>query len=114
PVRAGGLALVPPDEAPEGDVFLLGVDGDGVAYFAVHVDGQHPDPEAATLRDAGPWLSDVDGALMAHACATASWHAAHRPCSARDAVHRRRCRRRGMSGNAPSTGRSTILGRIRS
>ncbi len=98
PVRAGSLVLVPPDEAPEGDVFLLGVDGDGVAYFAVHVDGQHPDPDAATLREAGPRLSDVDGALMAHAVALANWHAAHRPCSrcgapteVQEAGHVRKC-----------------------
>ncbi|MFW6091518.1 MAG: NAD(+) diphosphatase [Actinomycetota bacterium] len=98
PVRDGGLVLVPPAEAPTGDVFLLGVDGDGTAYFAVRVDGPHPDPDAASLREAGRRLGDFDGALMAHAVALANWHAAHQHCSrcgaptdVGEAGHVRRC-----------------------
>ena len=81
PVADGALALVRPSEAPDGERFLLGVDSDGAAYFAVHVAGPHPDSRAMTLREASVRLNERDGGLMVHAVALANWHANHRHCA---------------------------------
>ena len=35
---------------------------------------------AASLREAGPLLSDRDAGLMTHAVALANWHATHQHC----------------------------------
>lgn len=75
------LVLVPPDEAPEGDRYLLGVDTDGAAYFAVAaplpaVEGA----EAAGLRQAGALLSDRDAGLLTQAVALRNWHDTHTHC----------------------------------
>ncbi len=77
------LALLPPSEAPEGERFLLGVDGDGVAYWAVAADlprrlGARPQG----LREVGALLPDRDAGMFVQAVALANWHAAH-PCCAR-------------------------------
>lgn len=77
----GGLALVQPSAAPDGERYLLGVDGDGVTYFALHVLGPHPDPQAMTLREASVKLDDRDGGLLVHAVALANWHSTHRFCA---------------------------------
>lgn len=81
PVVGGSLVLVRPSQAPEGERLLLGVDSDGVAYFAVHVPGQHPHPRAMTLREASVRLNDRDASLMVHAVALANWHSTHRHCA---------------------------------
>ncbi len=98
PVADGRLVLVSPVEAPDGERFLLGVDGDGVAYFAVQLDGPHPDPRAVGLRRASLSLDDRDGGLLVHAIALANWHATHGHCSRCGAAtvvagagHLRRC-----------------------
>lgn len=75
------LVLVPP--SPDmGDRYLLGVDGDGVAYFAV------PGPlpviegaEAGDLRRVGALLGDLDSGLLTHAVALANWHAVNGFCA---------------------------------
>jgi NAD+ diphosphatase len=55
------LVLLRPDEAPDGERYLLGVDTDGIAYFAVSaplpaIEGTEP----AGLRQTGALLSDRD------------------------------------------------------
>jgi NAD+ diphosphatase len=100
------LVFVSPAEAPGGTRFLLGVDPDGLAYFAVSVTDSREDdllsPGAAAeawaadaaararsdfaeakpmaLRQAGTLLSDRDAGLLTHAVALANWHASHTHC----------------------------------
>ncbi len=85
-----GMVLVRPEPAlmlfgagqvPEGERFLLGVDGDGVAYFGVSaplpvIEGTEP----VDLRKAGALLSDRDAGLFTQAVALDVWHATHRHC----------------------------------
>jgi NAD+ diphosphatase len=92
------LVLASPTEMPDGERFFLGIDDEGVAFFAVHVDSPHPDPQAAGLRQAAPVLGVRDGGLMVHAVALANWHQVHRHCSrcgevtdVMQAGHVRRC-----------------------
>jgi NAD+ diphosphatase len=82
------LVFVPPELAPEGTRFLLGVDDDGVAYFGVS-GGEAGEPgnrsESAeakpmALRQAGALLSDRDAGLLTHAVALANWHDTHTHC----------------------------------
>lgn len=74
------LVLVGPDEAPEGERFYLGRDGDS-AYFAVP--GALPSRLGAKgmdLREVGALLPDRDAGLLVHAVGLANWHAAHARC----------------------------------
>jgi NAD+ diphosphatase len=98
PVVDGRLVLVEPAKAPDGERLLLGVDDEGVTYFAVQVPGPHPDPTAVGLRRASLRLDERDGDLLVHAVALANWHAAHLHCSrcgaptvVAEAGHLRRC-----------------------
>ncbi|MEQ4207770.1 NAD(+) diphosphatase [Actinopolymorpha sp. B17G11] len=76
------------DPQPPEERYLLGLDSEGVPYFAVP--GPTPaEPNSsaggsrrAGLRDAGAILSDRDSGLFVHAVALVNWHAAH-PCCAR-------------------------------
>lgn len=77
PVDDGALRFVAPADAPDGERFLLGLDGD-IAYVAVHV-AEQPD-DGATLREVGAVLGDRDAGLAVHAVALANWHATHRFC----------------------------------
>jgi NAD+ diphosphatase len=99
---SAGLVFVPPDLAPDGARFLLGIDSDDVAYFGVGGPLPSLADEAgirrAGLRDAGPLLSDRDGGLLTHAVALANWHQGAAYCprcgSATElemAGHSRRC-----------------------
>jgi NAD+ diphosphatase len=77
------LCLVRPDQAPDGVRFLLGLSGDGVAYFGVAGPLPEPAPPGARpayLREAGPLLSDLDAGLMTHAVALANWHETFTHC----------------------------------
>jgi NAD+ diphosphatase len=88
------LVFVAPGEAPQGIKFLLGVDGDGTAYFGVSgpvaSDGPaerdawdrsvNPDAKPMALRQAGALLSDRDAGLFTHAVALANWHDTHTHC----------------------------------
>jgi NAD+ diphosphatase len=99
------LAFVSPQEAPDGIQCLLGVDADGVVYFAVigplpdaAADGSGSGIRLISLRQAGPLLSDRDAGLMTHAVALANWHAVHTHCPRCGAAtepilagHSRRC-----------------------
>ncbi|MFB4297091.1 NAD(+) diphosphatase [Actinomadura sp. NTSP31] len=75
------LVLLAPDRAPDGDRWLLGVDGDGTAYFGVP--GELPAIEGAApagLRRVGAVLPDRDSGLLTHAVALEHWHRTHRFC----------------------------------
>ncbi|WP_285704175.1 NAD(+) diphosphatase [Microtetraspora sp. NBRC 16547] len=85
------LALMSPAEAPEGPRYLLGVDTDGVPYFAVkapltvgdaggslQADSPHRAPMG--LRQAGALLDDRDAGLLVYAVALEAWHAGHEHC----------------------------------
>ncbi len=83
------LLFIPPAQAPEGVRFLQGIDADGIAYFGVAaalpqadagVNAAPPGARPASLREAGPLLSDRDAGLMTHAVALANWHAVHGHC----------------------------------
>jgi NAD+ diphosphatase len=75
------LVLFDPERAPDGERYLLGVDPDGVAYFAVSaplptIEGAEP----ADLRRTGAVLSDRDAGLFTLAAALQNWHATHAFC----------------------------------
>lgn len=78
---APALVLVPPDRAPDGDRWFLGVDEDGAARFGVSgplplIEGAQP----AGLRRVGALLGDRDSGLLTHAVALEYWHGTHRHC----------------------------------
>ena len=72
------LVLLPPAEAPPGPRYLLGVDEDGVAYFAVRA--PLPPGEVTGLRRAAALLDDRDAGLFVYAVALEEWHATHEYC----------------------------------
>jgi NAD+ diphosphatase len=75
------LVFLSPGEAPAGERYLLGVDDDEVAYFAV--DGPLPAVDGAehgTLRRVGALLGDRDSGLFVHAVALQNWHSTHPYC----------------------------------
>lgn len=76
------LVFVRPDQAPDGDRWLLGVDDDGTAYFGVSgplpvIEGAEP----AGLRRVGALLGDQDSGLLTHVVALEHWHRTNRFCS---------------------------------
>ncbi|MBG0833397.1 NAD(+) diphosphatase [Planomonospora sp. ID67723] len=96
-----GLVLLSSAEAPEGERYLLGLDADGTAYFAVAaplaetargglaagalalpgaVALPEGEPVAAGLRQAGALLADLDAGLLVHAVALEAWHSTHEFC----------------------------------
>jgi NAD+ diphosphatase len=93
---AAELVFVSPEQAPDGDRFLLGVDSGDVVYFGVGgplhtaeglareaaagLDGEVAIRRAG-LREAGTLLSDRDAGLLTHAVALANWHAVAGHCS---------------------------------
>ncbi|WP_197016162.1 NAD(+) diphosphatase [Actinomadura viridis] len=75
------LVFTSPAQAPEGERYLLGVDDEGVAYFAVR--GELPameGAEAAGLRRVGALLGDQDSGLLTHAVALEYWHSTNPFC----------------------------------
>ncbi|MGS2645141.1 NAD(+) diphosphatase [Streptosporangium sp. G12] len=102
--RSGGevkLVLLSTADAPEGERYLLGVDAEGVAYFAVAAplaDSVHngsftrivsplaPSELAedqtltAGLRQVGSLLGDLDAGLLVYAVALDAWHSTHEFC----------------------------------
>ncbi|GAA3105445.1 NAD(+) diphosphatase [Streptosporangium carneum] len=101
--RGEGVALVllPTAEAPKGERYLLGVDAEGIAYFAVAAslaDAEHPgsagrivapvalsalregEAVAVGLRQVGSLLEDLDAGLLVYAVALEAWHATHEFC----------------------------------
>jgi NAD+ diphosphatase len=85
----GSLVLLRPEDAPDGERFLLGVDADGRAFFAVRTEGAPELPastpttaaaEAVGLRELAVLLDDRDAGLAVLAVGLANWHATHRHC----------------------------------
>nr|WP_262842086.1 NAD(+) diphosphatase [Sphaerisporangium corydalis] len=92
------LVFLAPHQAPPGERYLLGVDADDVAYFAVAVDTLPRPPEGTEvagavqdvldwadiasegLRKAGAALGDRDAGLLVNAVALEGWHATHDHC----------------------------------
>ena len=78
----GGVAWVPPSEAPEGIRVLLG-ERDGTVWFAVISDGTNADESWMPLRGLVPVLgedTDEVAALIVHAIGIAEWIWATRHC----------------------------------
>jgi len=76
------LVLIPTRDAPEGERYLLGTEGER-AYFAVLSDRAlpaRPGAGPASLRDVGAALDDRDTGLLTRAIALANWNATHRFC----------------------------------
>ncbi|WP_017570899.1 NAD(+) diphosphatase [Nocardiopsis halotolerans] len=79
---APGLVLTTPGDAPEGERYLLGTDGER-AYFAVlsHQElAATPEARPASLREIGALLDDRDTGLMTRAVALANWNVTHGFC----------------------------------
>jgi NAD+ diphosphatase len=75
------LDLARRPDVPEEQRFFLGVDGDGVAYFAAT--GADADEAGTTfrgLREVGALLDARDAGLLVHAVSLANWHATHTHC----------------------------------
>ncbi|GAA1518470.1 NAD(+) diphosphatase [Sphaerisporangium rubeum] len=103
---AAELVFLSPADTPPGERYLLGVDTDGVTYFAVAVTTPLPttlpastplpqgtevagavqdvpdwaDIAAEGLRMAGAALGDRDAGLLVNAVALEAWHSTHEHC----------------------------------
>jgi NAD+ diphosphatase len=81
------LVMMPSFDAPftEAHRYFLGVDEDGVRYFALQKDalpGRMDDiARPAGLREAGVLLSARDAQLLTHAIGLENWQRTHRFCS---------------------------------
>lgn len=81
------LLMTPSFEAPltEAHRYFLGIDEDGVSYFALQKDSLPGRMDAsarpAGLREAGLLLSPSEAGLMVHAVALENWQRLHRFCS---------------------------------
>jgi NAD+ diphosphatase len=110
------LDLARRPDVPADDRFFLGVDDQGVAYFAAT--GTDPDEPGTTyrgLREVGALLDARDAGLLVHAVSLANWHATHTHCprcGARTrpeaAGHLRRCVEDG-SEHYPRTDPAVIM-----
>ncbi|MFW6639562.1 NAD(+) diphosphatase [Nocardiopsis algeriensis] len=111
------LVLRTPEEAPEGERYLLGVE-DGRAYFAVRAPSALTAGEGArlaSLREVGAFLPDRDTGLLTRAVSLANWNATHGFCPAcgsrtvpAAAGHVRVCEREG-SEQYPRTDPAVIM-----
>ncbi|NYH51774.1 MULTISPECIES: NAD(+) diphosphatase [Nocardiopsis] len=98
------LVFTTPRDAPEGERYLLGTDGEHV-YFAVRSTRElaaTPQAEPASLREVGALLGDRDTGLLTRAVALANWNATHgfcprcgSPTTGAAAGHVRVCEREG-------------------
>jgi NAD+ diphosphatase len=77
---AGGLLLLSPAHAPQGDLTYLGRDA-GITYLAVMVDRVADDMSPQSVRELAAVLNPLEGGLLAHAIGLAAWHATHPRCS---------------------------------
>lgn len=74
------LAWHPTHELPEGERYLLGVDSQGVARFAVHTKEIPEHVPSLGLRALAPVLAGEEASLALHAVGLANWHATHTHC----------------------------------
>jgi len=84
-VGGGAIAYVSPGDVREGERYLLGVDPDGTAFFAVLEAEPLVAAEGATvqpmgLREVGSLLDDRDAGLLVLSVALANWHRTHTHC----------------------------------
>ena len=93
--RAARLALVPLEQAGDGEPLLLGLDDAGPIFAA---EGDASRLSLLGLREAAAALPQADGGLAAYAAALLGWHRRHRFCAncgapteIREAGHVRRC-----------------------
>lgn len=107
------LVLVAPTRAPGGERYLLGVDAEGAAVFAVRQEA--PIEGGVTMRDIGALVTGDEAGLLVHAVALANWHATHTHCprcgtptELRQAGHSRVCPRDG-SEHYPRTDPAMIV-----
>jgi NAD+ diphosphatase len=77
PTDKDRLTLIQSRDAPDGERYLLGVDGD-TTVFAVRT--EQPIADAVTVRDIGAQLPGLEAGLLVHAVALANWHATHQHC----------------------------------
>ena len=81
-VRSEALAWRDPaSSAKEGERYLLGVDDEGCARFAVRLDDVPVDAEVRGLRQLAASLPPAESGWACHAVALSQWHAAHPHCS---------------------------------
>lgn len=92
------LALVRPEQAPDGERLFLGIGSDGAAYWAVALAEGPPPAPHGTLRSTAAGLGERDTALLLQATTLANWHARHAHCprcgartTAERGGHARRC-----------------------
>ena len=74
------LVLVDSADAPEGERFYLGRDGDGPVFAVAAPVGRRVGARCQSLRDVGALLDDRDSGLLTHAVGLTNWHATHRRC----------------------------------
>jgi len=77
------LALLTPQESPEGERHLLGIDADEGAVFLVRPPSRVPAPDGAGwhgLREVGAELDDRDSGIAVTAVALHHWHSRHPRC----------------------------------
>jgi NAD+ diphosphatase len=75
------LHWIAANDAPAGERYFLGLDEDGVGYFAINA----PFPEGVevlqSLREAGLLATEVEIGAAVHAVALANWHDTHTHCA---------------------------------
>lgn len=75
------LAFLSPTEVDDSaERYFLGLDEDGVPFFAIRT-GEAPGDHLAGLREVGSLLPDRDAGLFVHAQALANWHTSHGFCA---------------------------------
>ncbi len=83
-VEDGRIVTTAPFETDR-ERYFLGLDGDGVAWFAVREEAPLRAPLGSAalpqgLREVGPLLDDRDAGLLVLAAALGNWHATHQHC----------------------------------
>ncbi len=75
------LEWISPSQAPVGDRYFLGLDDDGIGYFAINAPFAEETENLASLREAGLLATEVEIGAAVHAIALANWHDTHTHCA---------------------------------
>jgi len=76
------LVLTSPEHIDGGERYFLGLDEQGIAYFAAYAPiSPGAGEQLAGIRAVGGLLDDRGVGLLVHAIALANWHATHRHCA---------------------------------